>query len=237
MPRDPATLLEARYALAGLMLAEPRRSSGRRACGGDVANASSSFADTARARRGTWGCRPRACATRTHTADASSSGTPSTQNAACPDDERPVRTMMTHSRSMAFASAAVLALTLLRGSAFAAGGQGGGGFGHGGGGFGQGSGGFGRGGGFGHGSGGGRGGGFDHGGGFGRDHGGSFGRGHGDRHGFHGHFSPHGFVDGFVFAPFGYGYYVPYPPYPYDSYCNPSSPYYDPRWCWDYYDD
>ena len=70
---------------------------------------------------------------------------------------------------------------------------------------------------------------------FGRGHGGGHFDGHGSR-GFH-----HGF-DGLVVVPFGfgygYGYYGPYyTPTPYDTYCNPYSGYYDPRWCYDYYDD
>jgi hypothetical protein len=129
-------------------------------------------------------------------------------------------------RLAAAGAAGILALALLGGtaSAFGGGGHGGRGFGHGG---------SGHGGGFTHG-----GGGF-HGGGFGHDHG-TFGRGH-DGHGFHdrfGHFHTRGFVDGFVLAPFAFGYYGPYyEPTPYDTYCSPASPYYDPDSCYDYYDD
>jgi len=52
--------------------------------------------------------------------------------------------------------------------------------------------------------------------------------------GFHDRFHhPHGFVSGFVaVVPFGY---PVYGPSAYDTYCNPGSPYYDPRLCWDYY--
>ena len=52
--------------------------------------------------------------------------------------------------------------------------------------------------------------------------------------GFHDRFHhPHGFVGGFVaVVPFGY---PVYGPSAYDTYCNPGSPYYDPRLCWDYY--
>jgi hypothetical protein len=126
-------------------------------------------------------------------------------------------------RVLGASSAALLVLVLSAGpvSAFGGvGGHGGGGsFGHGGGGHGS----------FGHAGGGG--------GNFG--HGGEFGRGDGFGHVGHGHFRGHGF-DGFVVVPFGYGYYEPYPyyaPSPYDTYCDPSSPYYDPRWCLDYYNE
>jgi hypothetical protein len=126
-----------------------------------------------------------------------------------------VRQQLARRSLAALGFSAILSLAVLGGVASAAGGGGGGGGGHGGG----------FGGGFGHGGGGpGAGRGFNRGGGF------ADGRGHGfDGHGFHhDHFHGHDFV----VVPFGW-----YGPYPYDTYCTPASAYYDPSWCWDYYDD
>jgi len=93
-------------------------------------------------------------------------------------------------------------------------------------------------------------GGFTHGGGGGFAHGvppGGVGmRGGGARGGGDWRFADHGFHDrrfrdGVVIVPFGFGYYAPYagyypyPPTPYETYCNQLSPYYDPQACWNYY--
>ena len=137
----------------------------------------------------------------------------------CPHIMTPSILRLVRRRFAVLGAATVLGLALLGATASAFGGGGGGG-GHGGG--------FG-GGGFGHG---------------GSTHGGSFGHGPGHAHdgghfdgdhGDHRHFH-HGF-GGFVVVPFGYyDYYAPYGSSPYDTYCSPYSPYYNPQWCWDYYD-
>ena len=79
-------------------------------------------------------------------------------------------------------------------------------------------------------------------GGMGGGHRGGLGQGHGSgfEHGHfvHGGFHHRAFRDGVVVVPFGLGYGYGYSPYvssPYDTYCNPASPYYDPDVCWDYY--
>ena len=67
--------------------------------------------------------------------------------------------------------------------------------------------------------------------------GGGFAAGHHGGHGFDGHRVHHDRFRGHDFVVVPFGWYGPYGPYPYDAYCNPASAYYDPNWCWEYYDE